>query len=233
MDQNRLIKVVVVCSSQLLRTSFKMLLQTRAEFAVVGEAASLEQAVANFEQEKPDVILFDLTVENENELPIFATLLSPNTSLIVLTNSNDFDSNQKFLTLNIRGSVAKSKSSSMLFKAIKKVAEGEFWFERAALEATIKSLFAEKKAFYENPELIKIASLTAREKEVLTLVGFGLKNKGIAERLFISENTVRHHFGSIFEKLKVSSRLELVVYALKHHLVKLIFLLFVLINSLN
>jgi len=72
-----------------------------------------------------------------------------------------------------------------------------------------------------DPEVSKIAALTSREREVIELVGEGLKNKQIAERLFISETTVTHHLSSVFSKLDVSDRLELIIYAFRHGLAKM------------
>jgi DNA-binding NarL/FixJ family response regulator len=72
-----------------------------------------------------------------------------------------------------------------------------------------------------DPDQEKIGTLTDREREVITLVGEGLKNKQIASRLFISETTVTHHLSSVFSKLEVSDRLELIIYAFRHGLAKL------------
>jgi DNA-binding NarL/FixJ family response regulator len=72
-----------------------------------------------------------------------------------------------------------------------------------------------------DPEAVKIEELTSREREVIELVGEGLKNKQIAERLFISETTVTHHLSSVFSKLDVSDRLELIIYAFRYGLAKM------------
>jgi DNA-binding NarL/FixJ family response regulator len=72
-----------------------------------------------------------------------------------------------------------------------------------------------------DPEEAKIQTLTNRELEVITLVGEGLKNKQIADRLFISETTVTHHLSSVFSKLEVSDRLELIIYAFRHRLARM------------
>ena len=72
-----------------------------------------------------------------------------------------------------------------------------------------------------DPEVTKIESLTEREREVIALVGEGLKNKQVGERLFISETTVTHHLSSVFSKLEVSDRLELIIYAFRHGLAKM------------
>ena len=75
-----------------------------------------------------------------------------------------------------------------------------------------------KKTAKPDPESDKIATLTTREREVISLIGEGIKNKQIAERLFISETTVRHHLTSIFSKLEVADRVELLIYAMRHGL---------------
>ena len=82
----------------------------------------------------------------------------------------------------------------------------------------LSEISGSKKNKKTDPEAAKIASLTDREREVLTLIGEGLKNKEIADKLFISEWTVRHHITSIFSKLDVSDRVELILYAYKQGL---------------
>jgi DNA-binding NarL/FixJ family response regulator len=85
--------------------------------------------------------------------------------------------------------------------------------------ATIRQLLDEKQSMHENPQAHVVNGLTSREKEVVELICKGMKNKGIAEKLFITETTVRHHLTSVFNKFDITSRLELVVYAFKNNLV--------------
>ena len=103
-------------------------------------------------------------------------------------------------------------------KAIKKVSEGEVWIDRSMMGSMIQEFSKPTQA---DPEEAKIDSLTLREREVIKLVGEGLKNRQIAERLYISETTVTHHLSSVFSKLEVSDRLELIIYAFRHALAKL------------
>ena len=138
-----------------------------------------------------------------------------------LTASNDKTVYQKCVRLGINGLILKEKSADVLFKAIEKVYNGEFWFDRSTMGQTIRQLINEKQMLDENPKISAHDALTEREKQVVNLICKGLKNKEIADKLFITETTVRHHLTSIFEKLALTSRLELVIYAFKHNLVKI------------
>jgi len=105
-----------------------------------------------------------------------------------------------------------------LLKAITKVYAGEIWFDRSMMGSVLSQMSRVGKGNNQDPEAVKMATLTEREREIITLIGEGLKNKQIADRLFISETTVRHHLTSIFAKLEVSDRLELIIYAFRHNL---------------
>jgi len=117
------------------------------------------------------------------------------------------------------GVVLKLEAARILTKAIRKVHAGEAWLNRTMV-ANAMSELQTKERKDRDPEQSKIASLTARESEIIALIGEGLRNKAIAERLYISEKTVRHHLTSIFNKLEVSDRLELIIYAFEHDLAK-------------
>ena len=104
-------------------------------------------------------------------------------------------------------------------QAIHRVHEGEAWLD-PKLTATLLSQLTGTNRKKEDPEAAKIAALSKRELEVIKLIGEGLKSKEIAERLFISEITVRHHLTSIFSKLDLSDRVELMLYAYKNGLAK-------------
>jgi DNA-binding NarL/FixJ family response regulator len=116
------------------------------------------------------------------------------------------------------GIVLKEHAADQLLKAIEKVNKGEVWIERSMMGSMIQEL---SRPPLVDPELVKIESLTEREREVIALVGEGLKNKQVGERLFISETTVTHHLSSVFSKLDVSDRLELIIYAFRHGLAKM------------
>ena len=105
-----------------------------------------------------------------------------------------------------------------MLAAIRKVHGGELWLDQSLMQALLGQLVAQAPA--PNPEAARIATLTAREREVVALIvqGQGAMNKELAERVFISERTLRNHLTTIYQKLGVANRLELYVYATKHGL---------------
>jgi len=108
-----------------------------------------------------------------------------------------------------------------LMKAIEKVFEGEVWYDRTKMGSVFTDMLSSGKQKDVSSDEAKIAMLTERELEVINLIALGLKNKAIGEKLFISETTVRHHLTSVFGKLGVGSRLELIIYAFKHGLARM------------
>ena len=107
-----------------------------------------------------------------------------------------------------------------LLHAITQVRAGEVWLEPTMIARVLGELTRPQPAPQVSAEAANIAKLTEREREVITLVGEGLRNKHIAARLYISEATVRHHLTAIFAKLDVSDRFELAIYAYQHGLAK-------------
>src|ERR1041384_8266747 len=138
--------------------------------------------------------------------------------VLVVTGVQNPDSHRRAIRRGAMGIVLKEHAADQLLKAIKKVHDGEVWIERSMMGSMIQEL---NKPAMVDPEVAKIESLTDREREVISLVGEGLKNKQVAERLFISETTVTHHLSSVFSKLDVSDRLELIIYAFRHGLAKM------------
>jgi DNA-binding NarL/FixJ family response regulator len=116
------------------------------------------------------------------------------------------------------GLVFKSDPPEVLVKAIRKVHAGEVWLDRANTALVFRRMARNRRS--RDAEEHKVKKLTKRELEIISHVAEGLKNAAIGERLFISESTVRNHLSSIFAKLEVQDRLGLVVYAIKHGLVR-------------
>jgi DNA-binding NarL/FixJ family response regulator len=136
---------------------------------------------------------------------------------IVLVSRADHESSAQLVRDGAHGIVSKARTGEHLMMAIRKVHAGELWVDRVVATTQIADL--QRPGRRNDADRARIASLTARERDVVNLVGEGLANKAIAERLSISDNTVRHHLTSIFAKLGVTDRLSLVVYAFKHKIV--------------
>lgn len=205
----------------IFRTALKMLLETRENIKVVGEADNFLKSVDFIIRNKPNILLIDSPELDSDDFDSYSAKYCTNIPFIVLSAVENIEIVQKCFRLGASGLISKEKSSDTLLKAIEKVSKGELWFDRALMGQTIRQLMEERQATRENTYSNNCAMLTEREREVLTLICRGLKNKAIADNLFISETTVRHHLTSIFDKLEVNSRLQLVVHAFKENLIEI------------
>ena len=195
-----------------------MLVESRPGWIVVAEAGTAADAVAAAGREKPDVILLDLDLGSDKGLECLPRLkdAAPNARVLILTGLRDNEVHQQAVRLGASGVILKDKAADSLLKAIECIHAGEPWLDRLMTANLLAELSRGVKPKVPDPHQIKIGSLSGREREVTTLVTEGLHNKEIAERLHISEATVRHHLTSIFSKLGVSDRLGLTIYAFKH-----------------
>ena len=219
-ENERLTGVLLIEDHSAIRAGLRMLIEGRPGLTVVGEVVNCANAPGAVALEKPDVVLLDLNLCQQDKcLDLLPELLSANsqTRIIVLTNVRDTETLVRAIELGAMGFVHWDRAPAELVKAIEKVHAGEVWLDRSLTASIITSLSrpAEAKKFY--AAINKISSLTGREREIVPLIGVGLRNKEIADRLFISETTVRHHLTSIFSKLDVANRSELIVFLYQHN----------------
>lgn len=217
------IRLLLVEDHGIVRAGLRMLIESQPELALVGEAANRVEALALASREQPDVILLDLDLDGEIMLDNISALLAAanQARVVVLTGMRDPEIHRRAVRLGAVGLVLKDHAAEVLLRAIARVHAGEAWLEPAMVASVLGDMTRTQVARQCDAAKAKITSLTGREREVIGLLGEGLKNKHIAERLFISEATVRHHLTAIFAKLGVTDRLELVIYAYQHGLVKL------------
>jgi len=216
------VRVLIVDDHGIMRAGLRMLLESQAGIMVVGEASSCADALALATCTQPDVIVLDLDLGGENAVESIPTLLrtAPETRILVLTGVRDPEVHRQAIRHGALGLVFKEKAVETLLQAITKVRAGEVWLEPTMIARVLGDLTRPQLSPSTSSEATKIARLTEREREVITLVGEGLRNRHIAERLYISEATVRHHLTAIFAKLDVSDRFELAIYAYQHGLAK-------------
>jgi len=216
------VRVLIVGNLAIVRAGLRMLIESHDRLTVIGEAGTSVETVSLTEREQPDIVLLDAE-PGESGLDLLSELLAANKSarVIILTGLQDPELHQQALRLGASGVVFKDKVPAVLFKAIEKVNAGEIWFERATMTSALGDKSRTNGVKEIDVETTRIATLTQRELEVVALIGEGLKNKQIAERLFLSGTTVQHYLSSIFAKLGVTDRLELVIYAYQQGLVKL------------
>src|SRR5215475_15564985 len=216
------VRVLIVDDHGIMRAGLRMLLESQPGMAVVGEASTCADALALATSTQPDVIVLDLDLGGENAIESIPMLLrtAPETRILVLTGVRDPEIHRQAIRHGAVGLVFKEKAVETLLEAITKVRAGEVWLEPTMIARVLGDLTRPQLSPSTSSEATKIARLTEREREVITLVGEGLRNRHIAERLYISEATVRHHLTAIFAKLDVSDRFELAIYAYQHSLAK-------------
>jgi len=221
-ENNNAIRILIVDDHSIFRAGLRMLLETDSAIVIIGEAGDRESAFESVRATRPDVMLLDLDLGNSSGLDIVTDVLKQSNPprIIILTGVKDCDVHKQAIQLGAMGLVLKNDVTGDLIAAIKAVHAGEVWFNPSLLWQMVPKTRSERISQRPDPEDVKIASLTKRELEVIALVTKGLKNLQIAESLYISEATVRHHLTSIFSKLGKSDRFELVVYAYQQGLAK-------------
>lgn len=217
------IRVFLIDDHRTILWGLEKLIETsKPPMRVVGSATSYSEALKLLDKAAPHVILLDLDLGQENGLDAIPKLIAASPArILVLTGLRDETVHHNAVLAGARGVVEKEARAESILAAIAKVHEGEVWLDRAT---TGKLLFemSRKNAGRLDPEQQKIAALTVREREIiaLTAANAGATAKTIAEKLHISEHTLRNHLTSIYEKLGVANRLELFAYAHQHKLTK-------------
>jgi two-component system, NarL family, nitrate/nitrite response regulator NarL len=216
------IYVLIADDHLVVRAGLRMLIDSQPTMKVVGEAGTKEEVLTLASREQPDIILLDLYLGPENALEFMPELMAKaeDARIIILTGFRNREEHQRAVRLGAMGVVLKDTTPQLMLKSIERVHAGEVWLDRFLTSKLIVSLRGNSRDEKRQDDESLIGKLTDREHEVIALVGEGLKNKQIADRLYISEVTVRHHLTSIFEKLKVSDRLELLIFAYQKGLVK-------------
>ena len=208
----------------MVRAGLRLLIENWLHMEVVGVAPGPTEALAIVAQKKPDIILLELDLgDTDRGLDLLSTLSSVRGEgrVIVLTGVRDLEVHYRAMQLGAIGLVQKGQPAEDLHNAILKVHAGEAWFDPKLMISIVTSMSLPRGRHRDKEVKEKIDLLTKREQEIVALIGEGLKNKAIAKRLFISETTVRHHFTSIFSKLGVSDRFELVIFLYRYKLIEL------------
>jgi two-component system, NarL family, response regulator NreC len=204
--------IVLADDHAVMRTGLKMLLEAEAGFEVLAEAGDVEETIRKVKAYKPDVLLLDLHMPGGPSLQAIPGLreASPGTRIVVLTMQNSPGFVREALRLGALGYVTKEAADTELVQAVRLAAADEPY-----LEPSLGVRLAREPVDQGPPD-----DLTEREVEVLRLIALGYTNAEIAGQLYLSVRTVESHRAHIQQKLRVSSRAELVRYALQHGLVE-------------
>jgi two-component system response regulator NreC len=208
------IRAVVVDDHAVVRSGIKLLLDREDDIEVVGEAGSAKDAVFEVRAQKPDVLLLDVVMPGESGIEALPNLLkeSPETRVLVLSMQDDPSYVRKAFAAGASGYVLKEAADEEVVAAVREIASGGRYVH-PALGARMVAAEAEERAAAEADPL------SEREREVLRLLALGHTNQEISKLLFISVRTAETHRAHIMQKLRISTRAELVRYALAHGLV--------------
>jgi two-component system nitrate/nitrite response regulator NarL len=211
------IRILVADDHAIFRDGLRKLLEVADDVQIIGEASNGVECVKMLTKLKPDILLLDLRMPEKDGLGVLEEVNfdSLPTRVIVLTAAEDDRDVVRAMRLGARGVVLKQSASDLLLKSIRKVADGEIWLDN---RMTAEVIDAFKKSS-ESGQRREKPLLSDREKEIVQLVAQGFRNREIGEKLFISEQTVKNHLHNIFDKLGVSDRLELALYAIHHRLI--------------
>jgi len=220
MSENRATRILIADRQPVLRDGLERLLRDARGFEVVGQAADGEQAVELTLREEPDILLLDLELPRISGLGVLNALNGRGVSTrpILLTAEIHEQELLEALRLGARGVVLKDAPTDLLVKAVRSVVGGQYWFNRATLSNLMGYLrvrFPEAAGDLTPPPE---ARLTSREREVVQLIAAGCRNRDIATRLHISLDTVKHHLTNIYDKIGVSNRVELAIFAMNNRL---------------
>jgi DNA-binding NarL/FixJ family response regulator len=213
------VRILIADDHILFRDGLRKLLQTEPGFQVVGEASDGEMLIALARETKPDLILIDLSMPRQDGMEVLRELASSAFSgrTLLLTASIEKAQVVQALKLGAYGVILKESTTQRLFDCIRCVMAGEYWIGRESVSDLVKALrsFASPA---DGGTRTKDFGLTPRELEIVVMVVAGYSNPDIAQRCSISQQTVKHHISNIFDKLGVSNRLELALFAVNHRL---------------
>jgi DNA-binding NarL/FixJ family response regulator len=215
MKKNGIIKVFIVGDSHIMRSGLRRILEREADIHVLGDGSLRETKIESLSNRPIDLVLIDLDPRGADVLGFIGSLhgTADDLPVVGMVELSDCELASKALELGVSGIVLKMQPAAVLITAIRELCPANpldllprNWPNRASRNSITMS---------------KVRSLTARERDIIRLIGTGLKNKEIANRLSISDITVRHHLTSIFVKLEVEDRQKLLILAHRYGLADL------------
>lgn len=194
-------RILLYSSEPILAQGLSSVLAGNAELRLVGVSNSTDSLGITLESEKPDILLLDLTSDVSFQLLRELKKRSDACKMLLWVNAISTELAFQAMGLGVRGIVRKTLPAETLIECLRKVNQGELWFEKTLTDSMLSA---------------RKVSLTRREGQLVTLLSQGLKNKEIATVLCVSENTVKVYLSRLFQKVGVKDRFELALYGLRN-----------------
>jgi DNA-binding NarL/FixJ family response regulator len=208
------VRLILVDDHPIVLDGLQQLLQRQPDFSVIAACSNADAAMAAIRAGRPDVLVLDLRMPGVNGLEFLRRLADADLSCrsVLLTAAIEDAEVTEAVRLGVSGLVMKDSTPDTLVQCVRKVHDGGQWLDHEIVNRAFKSQLDREAA-------VRDTTLTPREIEIVRMVAEGLRNKAIAERLSISEGTVKVHLHNIYEKLGVDGRLELTLVAQQKKLV--------------
>lgn len=213
------VRILTAADRPIFLDGMRTLLETNPEFKVVGEASDGEMLLDLVREGMADILLLDWALSRQEDMRVLREIATsePSIRTLLVTVSPDNAEILHALKLGVWGVVMRNSTTQMLFEGIYKVVAGQYWMGNEGVASLVEAL-----RDFERPTRNQVThrnfGLTPREIEVIATIVAGYSNLDIAEKFSLSEHTVKHHIGHIFDKLGVSNRLELALFAVNHQL---------------
>ena len=217
-DIKETVRIVIADDHAIFRDGLRRLLEAEPGFTVVGEAADGREAVQRVAELKPDILLLDLAMPKAGGLDALQELLERRLEVrsVLLTAAIDRAETVKALQLGVRGVVLKDAATQLLYRCLRAVMMGEYWVGHERVVDIVERL---REVGRPQPaEPTPMTMLTRRELQIVAAIAEGASNKDIGQQFNLSEQTIKNHLSHIFDKVGVSNRLELALYAMHHRL---------------
>ncbi len=206
-DPQTKIRIAIADDHPVFRDAVRALLSLEPDLEIVAEAKDGDEAINVVKQENPDILLLDLLMPRLDGLSALQRIRSEGlgTKVIILTVSEDETSHVLAMKYGAAGIVRKSMATNFLVEGIRRVQQGEVCLDDKAMALVLRKFSTQR----------KLPPVSRRESEIVSLVCQGFRNKEIAAKLFIAEDTVKSHLSHIYDKFGVSDRMHLVLYAIE------------------
>jgi DNA-binding NarL/FixJ family response regulator len=210
------IRLLLADDHPIVLDGLEQLFRLEPDFEVVARCRDGEETVRALQVHRPDVVVLDIRMPRGDGLDVLRAIEAGGllTRVVLLTAARGEDQLVEALRLGVGGVVLKEMAPQLLVEAIREVHAGRRWLDKGSMDRALERLLQREESTQAAAE-----TLTPRELEIVRMVASGLRNRAIAEKLFISEGTVKIHLHNIYQKIAVDGRLELAVYAQRKGLV--------------